>query len=193
MIEQILFLAGFAAAITLTVLMALSSFKKNYRFWPPSEGNFCWLTYWILAGINVSSLVLLTNLNFLSLSEFNLQILVGLLIGTIGTLITFIAILKLGINTSSGLTDELIDSGPYSFSRNPQVVGNLLMLLGLTVLLPRPNIVSLALITAVWLFLMIFTEEKWLEEEYGEDYRNYKSDVPRFINISKIESPLKKK
>ncbi|PSG98857.1 MAG: hypothetical protein BRC29_01880 [Nanohaloarchaea archaeon SW_7_43_1] len=192
MIEQILLLAGFAAAITLAVLMALSSLKKNYRFWPPSERNFCWLAYWILAGINVSSLVLLMNLNF-PLLEFNLQILAGLLTGTIGTLITFAAILKLGANTTSGLTDELIDSGLYSISRNPQVMGNLLMLVGLTVLLPRPEIILLAIITAVWLFLMVFTEEKWLEEKYGENYRNYKSDVPRFINISKMESLLKKK
>lgn len=84
----------------------------------------------------------------------------------------------------SGLeTGNLVMSGPYRYSRNPQVVGWLLGLLGLALI--YRSVTGLSLVAA-FLFvhrLYFAIEEQHLERTFGEEYRRYKARTPRFLGI----------
>jgi len=77
--------------------------------------------------------------------------------------------------------------GPYSFSRNPQYVGFVILYSGIILVTDS----YYALITGLAFILLVlltpFSEEPWLEEQYGEEYISYKERVPRFIGIPLIK------
>lgn len=84
----------------------------------------------------------------------------------------------------SGLeAGELMTSGPYRFSRNPQIVGWGLALLGAS-LAGRSG--AALLLTATFFFvhrLHAPIEERHLERTFGEQYRRYRANVPRFLSL----------
>jgi protein-S-isoprenylcysteine O-methyltransferase Ste14 len=76
----------------------------------------------------------------------------------------------------------LVVRGPYRYVRNPMIIGVLLMLLAEAVLLQSWPI-------ALWMVVFFvgnsiyfpLGEEKRLENRFGDDYREYKANVPRWI------------
>ena len=76
-------------------------------------------------------------------------------------------------------------SGPYSYIRNPLYVGNMFLYVGLTLIAGSPNIFIVTLITFTFFFiqysLIISLEEEALEKKFGEEYVNYKNEVPSII------------
>lgn len=79
-------------------------------------------------------------------------------------------------------TQRLIVTGPYRYCRNPMISGVLFILLGETLLLRSPAIG----IEAVVFFLIntayfILKEEPALLNRFGDAYRSYQRDVPRWI------------
>jgi protein-S-isoprenylcysteine O-methyltransferase Ste14 len=79
-------------------------------------------------------------------------------------------------------TRNLVASGPYRFVRNPMISGVALMLIGQTLLFR-----SWALALWACLFIVVnhlyfvFLEEPGLAKRFGEPYRRYKANVPRWI------------
>jgi protein-S-isoprenylcysteine O-methyltransferase Ste14 len=79
-------------------------------------------------------------------------------------------------------TRKLVAVGPYRYVRNPMISGVALMLLGQALFWPSVAI-------AIWagLFILInhlyfiFSEEPGLESRFGENYRQYKANVPRWL------------
>jgi protein-S-isoprenylcysteine O-methyltransferase Ste14 len=77
---------------------------------------------------------------------------------------------------------RLVVKGPYRFVRNPMITGVLLILAGEASALRSPD-------HAVWmatflLFNAVFfplIEEPQLEGRFGDEYRRYKRNVPRFL------------
>jgi protein-S-isoprenylcysteine O-methyltransferase Ste14 len=77
---------------------------------------------------------------------------------------------------------RLVIRGPYYHVRNPMITGVLFILLGEVLLFQ-------SWILAVWLLLFYignmiylpFIEEKALEKRFGDDYREYRAHVPRWI------------
>jgi protein-S-isoprenylcysteine O-methyltransferase Ste14 len=80
-------------------------------------------------------------------------------------------------------TGELVKSGPYRYSRNPQVVGWGLSLLGVALTGRSPK--ALLLVVAFFFVhrLHSITEERHLEHVFGEEYRRYRAEVPRFLDL----------
>jgi protein-S-isoprenylcysteine O-methyltransferase Ste14 len=79
-------------------------------------------------------------------------------------------------------TQHLIISGPYRYCRNPMISGVFFILLGEALLLRSSPI----LIEAVFVFVVntlyfILIEEPGLLERFGEEYREYKRRVPRWL------------
>jgi len=72
--------------------------------------------------------------------------------------------------------------GPYRYVRNPMMIGVMLILLAEALLLQSWGI---AIWFVVFLLLNLIylprVEEKGLEQRFGEDYRQYKAHVPRWI------------
>ena len=78
----------------------------------------------------------------------------------------------------------LITKGPFSYVRNPLYVGNILLYVGfgimsnaLTPWLPATAFVYFALQYS----LIISLEEEYLVKTFGDEYRRYSTEVPRFV------------
>jgi protein-S-isoprenylcysteine O-methyltransferase Ste14 len=77
---------------------------------------------------------------------------------------------------------RLVIQGPYCYVRNPMITGVLLMLLAEAILfqsLPIATWMTVFFIGNAIYFPLI--EEKGLEKRFGDEYREYKSHVPRWI------------
>lgn len=78
----------------------------------------------------------------------------------------------------------LIVSGPFAYVRNPLYVGNILMYTGIGImsfaLFPYLQIAGFLFFYLQYLFI-VKQEEGYLEETFGEDFRNYIKNVPRFL------------
>jgi protein-S-isoprenylcysteine O-methyltransferase Ste14 len=79
-------------------------------------------------------------------------------------------------------TTELIEQGPFRFTRNPMYLQMLLVCLGLSIILWNVWIVLLTPLCA-WLLqrLVIAPEEAYLERKFGDRYLAYKRRVGRWI------------
>jgi protein-S-isoprenylcysteine O-methyltransferase Ste14 len=77
--------------------------------------------------------------------------------------------------------DRLITGGIYRFSRNPQVIGLSLFLLGVAFLGRAGAAFGLVVVFWVCSRIWIGIEERALENHFGETYRRYRAAVPRFL------------
>jgi protein-S-isoprenylcysteine O-methyltransferase Ste14 len=79
-------------------------------------------------------------------------------------------------------TRKLVAVGPYRFVRNPMISGVTLMLIGQT-LLWGSWLLSLWACVFVGINHLYFvvSEEPGLERRFGENYRVYKANVPRWL------------
>lgn len=87
-----------------------------------------------------------------------------------------------GIRRAFGLhADALIQTGPYRFSRNPQILGGYLLIIGTA--LQWPSWYSLAWIGMYGVIghWMILSEEEHLSSLFGNEYLNYCEAVPRYF------------
>ena len=79
-------------------------------------------------------------------------------------------------------TERLVVEGPYAHVRNPMITGVLAVLLGEALIFGSTAIAIWAAIFAVinHLFFLAY-EEPAVERRFGEEYRRYRADVPRWI------------
>lgn len=79
-------------------------------------------------------------------------------------------------------TPELVMRGPYRISRNPMYLGLGLFQIGLGLLL---NNLWVSLLTfPAWIavqYIAIIPEEAYLEQRFGDQYRQYRATVRRWI------------
>jgi protein-S-isoprenylcysteine O-methyltransferase Ste14 len=95
-----------------------------------------------------------------------------------GTMIWF------GLRRAFGLqVNELIQQGLYGVTRNPQLVGGSLLVIGTVVLWPSWYALGWAVLYGVVGHLMVMTEEEHLREVYGEEYERYCEQVPRYLGL----------
>ncbi len=79
-------------------------------------------------------------------------------------------------------TAELVQDGPYSFSRNPIYLSFALMYLGFSCIFNSLfALIVFALVLIVVDRKQIQREERYLEAKFNEEYRRYKSKVRRWI------------
>ena len=88
-----------------------------------------------------------------------------------------------GTNVDPSLpSTTVVTSGPYRFSRNPLYVGLAAAYLGLTLALDTWwGIVLLALVLIVMHQGVIRREERYLEQKFGDGYRQYRAAVRRYL------------
>ncbi len=103
---------------------------------------------------------------------------------TAGSIILTFAWIKLGTKTSLGLDKKkLVVSGIYNYSRNPQLTGYGLILLGFLILYFNTFLLLWFLEYLIIAFFMIKTEEEFLSFKYCEQYREYCKKVPRVFKM----------
>jgi protein-S-isoprenylcysteine O-methyltransferase Ste14 len=105
------------------------------------------------------------------------------------TISTFIRIGK-GTLAPWSPTRKLITGGIYAYVRNPMIMGVLTVLAGESVTVQSSNILIWALIFFIINNIyFVFYEEPDLERKFGDEYLDYKKNVPRWIPRSKPFNP----
>lgn len=123
----------------------------------------------------------------------------GLLVMLAGLVIMAITLFKF-ITVGKGTlapwfpTGKLLVGGLYSYVRNPMIIGVLTILFGESI-----AILSLHILIWTGLFFLInqiyflVYEEPTLEKRFGEGYRSYKNEVPRWIPRIKPYTPVEER
>jgi protein-S-isoprenylcysteine O-methyltransferase Ste14 len=77
---------------------------------------------------------------------------------------------------------NLVIRGPYKYCRNPMITGVLFILIGETLFLHSTNIlIWTCVFFLVHIFYFAFKEEPDLYKRFGDEYKTYKENVPRWI------------
>jgi protein-S-isoprenylcysteine O-methyltransferase Ste14 len=106
----------------------------------------------------------------------------GIAVASLSSLIALASALKMHSKrtpvTFIKATTTIISDGPYGYSRNPLYLSLLLLMLGLSILLNwlwlHLSVIPLFIILDV---NVIRREERYLENEFGDSYREYKGRV----------------
>jgi protein-S-isoprenylcysteine O-methyltransferase Ste14 len=108
-----------------------------------------------------------------------------------GTLVLIQSTIQLNKDLIFGLSDaeehKLQTKGLYSLSRHPFYLGFIFILFSSCLL--YPNYLNIIAFLGAWLihhFIMI-EEEKFLTTHYGEQYRNYKKNVRRYLTFKRLK------
>jgi protein-S-isoprenylcysteine O-methyltransferase Ste14 len=77
---------------------------------------------------------------------------------------------------------ELVTSGPYTHSRNPMYIGWTSLYLGISFLFNSMwSMVFLPFVQLYTHYYVILQEESYLEERFGEEYMDYRTQVRRYL------------
>jgi protein-S-isoprenylcysteine O-methyltransferase Ste14 len=104
----------------------------------------------------------------------------------LGLVAVYFSMSRLGLSVSIGQNAQgLQKTGLYRFSRNPQIVAYFFVLVGYSLLWP-------SLLGGLWVclylviaYMMVKTEEEHLTRLYGDKYRQYCSQTPKYIGFTK--------
>lgn len=155
----------------------------KYRIWPPPSKNSWqyWFT-WILTIISVVGVILISiiNRNTFIYNHWSHYIIGSLLILG-GVIFALWGVRTLTLHMSSGLKNTLITNGPYKYTRNPQYVGDISVLLGIIIISNSLMVIIPVALSILWFILAPFTEEPWLRQQYGTAYDEFCSKIPRFF------------
>lgn len=184
MIEQIAFLVSLLSVISIFSLSAVSLKVEGFQFFPPpSKGSWQHRSFKLLFRGFVYPLIVLTILAFeFSTAPFPIARYVfgtGLLI--IGFGLAFRITFSMGWRNAFGEKQGLKTKGWFASSRNPVYVATWIGIAGWALISFQTSVAILLSAWALMYLLAPLVEEPWLEMQYGQEYRNYKSEVPRFF------------
>jgi protein-S-isoprenylcysteine O-methyltransferase Ste14 len=101
-----------------------------------------------------------------------------------GLLIILISVPGLGLGPTMGRDKKkLKQSGLYSCSRNPQVIGYGLFLIAFALCYPSLYALGWIIMYVAIIAFMIKSEEEFLAGKYGDEYKDYCQRVPRIIRL----------
>lgn len=101
----------------------------------------------------------------------------------VGAALGLLGYLRLGPALSHGQAGPLVSTGPYRFSRNPQYVGAIAVLLGFSAALGSAQALLAASACSVWFVLAPIAEESWLQAKFGSGYDAYLASAPRYLGL----------
>ncbi len=111
----------------------------------------------------------------------------GALVGGIGLILLILSIrmfILLGDGTIMPWdpSRKLVIANMYAYVRNPMILSLIILQTGEAFLFRSPGIALLAVLNfAVNTIYFIVSEEPGLEKRFGDEYREYKRNVPRWI------------
>jgi protein-S-isoprenylcysteine O-methyltransferase Ste14 len=192
----LVFWVGSVVAAVLLALLVLSLLIRPLRIWPtPGVGSWQSYVFWpLFRGLNTLCFVLVAaeliegRGNFLGLPLW-MRVLAFVALAMSVAVFVY-AFRLLGRDNSYGAQDGLVTGGIYQWTRNPQNAMLIVVYACLALAADsRAAYVLCAAMMAVYA-LMVLAEEPWLEEIYGEAYRNYCRSVPRFFHWRKAIAAL---
>jgi protein-S-isoprenylcysteine O-methyltransferase Ste14 len=187
---SLLFALGLGVASLLLGLLVTTLIVPALRIWPtPGTGSWQSYIWWpLFRGLNVLCVAVAwferDNGGDLALPAW-LRVLATMTL-LVALLLFLAAFVGLGRDKSYGADGGLVTGGIYQWSRNPQNA-MLIVVYGALALAvdARAVYVLCAAMMAVYA-LMVFAEEPWLKQAYGDAYARYCAQVPRFFNWRRL-------
>ncbi len=181
----LLYVAVLVSSLLAALGMAYSILRPDRRLWPP-PGRGSWEFRAVLVvdtictfGVPVVGLLDRGSLGIGHPLTFPL----GALLILVSSLLIAWAMRALGLDQSFGLEGRLVTDGPYRYSRNPQYVGFVLMLVGVILVTNSVQALVTGSMVIVLVLLAPYAEEPWLRERFGSRYDEYCERVPRFLGL----------
>jgi protein-S-isoprenylcysteine O-methyltransferase Ste14 len=110
--------------------------------------------------------------------------LLGFLLIILGFFITFGTMFWFGVRRAFGVEVRgIVRKGPYRYSRNPQLLGGYLLVLGAALQSPSFYMLGWVMMYAIIGHTMILTEEEHLRRHFGEAYEQYCEKIPRYFRL----------
>jgi len=110
------------------------------------------------------------------------QQLLGLAMILLGFVVAFGTMGWFGLRRAFGMEVKgLIHEGPYRITRNPQILGGYLLVIGTTVQWPSWYGLGWIVLYGLIGHWMVITEEEHLQTIFGQDYRIYCLNTPRYL------------
>jgi protein-S-isoprenylcysteine O-methyltransferase Ste14 len=97
------------------------------------------------------------------------------------TLLALLPIINGWLYLRKNIKDGLVTKGPYSISRNPQYVGFVLFVIGMTLYWPTLITVPMGLLLCFAYYHLAISEEKYLSKTFGVEYQEYSHKTPKFL------------
>lgn len=182
------FAAGSLVAVALLALLIASIVHQPLRIWP-TPGPKTWQSYvfWpLFRGLNCScvAMAVLDHENWLGIpGVFRF---LAFAVAVASTALFAYSFRLLGRDNSYGAQDGLVTHGIYRWSRNPQNAMLMVFYAALAIAAASQAAVALCIAMVVVYYLMVLLEEPWLERSYGDPYRAYCRQVPRFFNWRRL-------
>ncbi len=180
---NLIFVTNLVTLFAMLIGVVWSIVQPRRRIWPPPGRRswqfiLTWAGFGLVFAGNAALIVLDWNTGPI---RSPLRLLLGLPLSLIGGLLATWGVATLGSGNSLGLRRGFVRQGPYRFTRNPQYLGDMFLFLGLSLMANSLYLwVTHSLLILVFL-LTPLAEELWLEAQYGEPYRAYRRDAPRFL------------
>ena len=108
---------------------------------------------------------------------------IGLPMILAGNAVVWLAAFGIGLEATSGAKAELKTDGFYRWSRNPQYVADMGILIGWAILSASPGAWIVGIGGVTLFALAPFAEEPWLEIVYGAPYQSYRKRASRFFGV----------
>ncbi len=182
-VKLVLFLVLLVLTSGFSIGIVINLFIPKLNIWPPPGKNSWQFWYiWILYPLGVIGLPTIAILDWgsMKLDHWSLYVLgYGLLL--IAVPFNEWSVRTLDVHQTLGLKGTLLTKGLYRLSRNPQYVAEILVYTGIVLITTSYMALIIGIIMALWFLLAPLTEEPWLEEQFGEQYQEYRKNVPRFI------------
>jgi protein-S-isoprenylcysteine O-methyltransferase Ste14 len=114
---------------------------------------------------------------------------VSLICIILGFIILAVSMIPLGFRRTMGLKSKgLKTNGIYRLSRNPQVIGYSLLLIGYVVSYFSMYSLGWYILFGINIHWMVTAEEEYLGKLYGETYENYCLEVPRYLSAKSFRN-----
>ncbi len=182
-IEDIAMVIGLGAILVLLTMIVWSICNPARRIWPPNRSTpWKQVGVWSLAIAMFCSAFVVGVLGWNSLQlPAQIRWSVGLPLIIAGHLVVWGGVLQLGMKVTSGQVGVLKTNGFYRYSRNPQYVADIGILIGWAILSGSVQTLPIVALGAMLLVIAPFAEEPWLNSVYGEAYELYCQTTRRFL------------
>ena len=153
------------------------------RLWPPKRYTMATpILVWVPTFTLFGMLIVLGVMEWGSLPIPTwLRFGVGVPLIIAGNVVVWSEAAKFGVAQTGGAKGTLRTSGMYRYSRNPQYVADIAMIIGWIILSASADAALVGLAGIIVLITAPFAEEPWLKEQYGSAFEDYEAKVRRFL------------
>jgi len=193
-LESLAMVVGALSSAPLILWLLAGLANPQWQVWPsPPMRNWTSLAVWSLfRALNVAVLAATIPDLARAITAGEIGVAQGVLVVvSVGLFAVYLySLYNLGNTATYCQASGLVTKGLYRFSRNPQYATAMGAYATLGLATEAPPQLALAFSLVAVFALMAISEERWLEERYGAQYRHYRNGVPRFFNPAQAVKEL---